>query len=51
MKFVKSNHRVTLKNEDGRFNSHSFSNVMIRFSGTRKSNKNFIPTITVHHLM
>jgi len=34
----------------GRINSHSFNNILSRFSGTRKSNKNFIPTITVHHL-
>jgi len=34
----------------GRINSHSFSKVLSRFSGTIKSNKNSIPTITVHHL-
>ena len=33
----------------GRINSHNFNNILSRFSGTRKSNKNFIPTITVHH--
>ena len=35
----------------GRINSHSFNNILSRFSGTRKSNKNFILTITVHHLI
>jgi len=35
----------------GRINSHSFGNILSRFSGTRKSNKNLILTITVHHLM
>ena len=34
-----------------RINSHSFYNILSRFSGNRKSNKNFIPAITVHHLM
>jgi len=35
MKLVKSNHRAILKNETlGRINSHSFSNVLSRFSGT-----------------
>jgi len=32
MKFVKSNHRATLKNEHlGRINLHSFNNVLCRF--------------------
>jgi len=34
----------------GRINSYSFNNILSRFSGTRKSNKNFIPTTAVHHL-
>jgi len=34
----------------GRINSHSFNNILARFSETRKSNKNFTPTITTHHL-
>ena len=29
----------------------AFNNTLSRFSGTIKSNKNFIPTITVHHFM
>jgi len=32
----------------GRINLHSFNNVFCRFSGTRKSNKSLILTITVH---
>ena len=32
-----------------RINLHSFNNILSRFSGTRKSNKNLILTITVHH--
>jgi len=35
----------------GRIKSHSFNNVLSRFSGIRKSNKNLILTITVHHFM
>jgi len=51
MKFVKSNHHATLINELGRMSSHSFNNVLSRFSRTRKSNKNLILKISVHHLM
>jgi len=35
----------------GRINPHSFNNILSRFSGTRKSNKNLLLTITVHQLM
>jgi len=34
-----------------RINLHCFNNVLPRFSGTRKSNKNLILTITVYYLM
>jgi len=41
MKFVKSNHRATLKNEHlGELICTALTNVLSRFSGTRKSNKN-----------
>ena len=41
MKFVKSNHRATLKNEHlGELICKALTNVLSRFSGTSKSNKN-----------
>jgi len=49
MKFVKSNHCVTLKNEHLGELIRTSNNVLSRFSGTRKSNKNLIMTITTHH--
>jgi len=46
MKFVKSNHRATLKNEHlGEINWHSFNNALSRFLRSAKSNKNLILTI------
>jgi len=41
MEFVKSNHLATLKNEHlGELICTALTNVLSRFSGTRKSNKN-----------
>jgi len=40
MKFVKSNHRATLKNEDlGEIHWHSFNNALSRLLGSGKSNR------------
>jgi len=49
MKFVESNHCVTLKNEHLEELIRTSNNALSRFSGTRKSNKNLILTITIHH--
>jgi len=49
MKFVKSNHCATLKNEHLGELIRTSNNALSRFSGTRKSNNNLILTITIHY--
>jgi len=49
MRLVKSKHCATLKNEHLGELIRTSNNVQSRFSGTRKSNKNLILTITIHH--
>jgi len=51
MKFVQSNHCATLKNEHLGELIRTSNNVLSRFSGTRKSHKNFILTITIYHFI
>jgi len=49
MKFVKSNHCATLINEHLGELIRTSNNALSRFLGIRKSNKNLILTITIHH--